>query len=303
MSNNESLKTKAAWNMETTKQFIQACLDQVAKQQRNGTTLTKKKWDNLKKEWSAWYKLFGKETGLGWDYTKHTVDAPNEWWERKQLENPLYGKFRNKGLPFKDELTILFKDIIADGKFAWAPSSGMLPSGIEEYGDGYRPYFEEGHVDIEEGSGDSEEGIDASLGVNSEFQHINLSSSQENNSQKSTGKRKRDVVCETTKQKKNFKVPASKQIANAISRIVSASESRSTIVSTFLVPGASIGEVMAEIQKMEMITSDPDFHSRCCQLMMFKPVREMFVSLKGYEQILLDWLKHAAYNPLPFMQN
>ncbi|XLT52072.1 hypothetical protein HN873_044676 [Arachis hypogaea] len=107
MSNNESLKTKVAWDMETTKQFIQACLDQVAKQQRNGTTLTKKgwkdalsqfnektgkqydkiqlknKWDNLKKEWSAWYKLFGKETGLGWDYTKHTVDAPNEWWERK----------------------------------------------------------------------------------------------------------------------------------------------------------------------------------------------------------------------------
>ncbi|KAL1299292.1 hypothetical protein AAHE18_18G098700 [Arachis hypogaea] len=297
MSNNESLKTKAAWDIETTKQFIQACLDQVAKQQRNGTTLTKKrlegcfiqlknKWDNLKKEWSAWYKFFGKETGLGWDYIKHTVDAPNEWWERKQLENLLYEKFRNKGLPFKDELTILFKDVMVDGKFAWAPSSGN-----------------EGHVDIEEGSGDSEEGISASVGVNSEFQHINLSSSQENNSQKSTGKRKRDVVCETTKQKKNFKVPASKQIADAISRIASASESRSTIVSTFLIPGASIGKVMAEIQKMEMITSDPDFYSHCCQLMMFKPAREMFVSLKGYEPRLLDWLKHAAYNSLPFMEN
>ncbi|XLT91057.1 hypothetical protein HN873_012732 [Arachis hypogaea] len=185
-------------------------------------------------------------------------------------------------------------DVMADGKFAWAPSSGMLPSGIEEYGDGYRPYFEEGHVDIEEGSGDSEEGIGASVGVNSEFQHINLSSSQENNSQKSTGKRKRDV-------KKNFKVPASKQIADAISRIASASESRYCVhISS---TGASIGEVMAEIQKMEMITSDPDFHSRCCQLMMFKPAREMFVSLKGYEQRLLNWLKHAAYNPLPFMQN
>ncbi|XLT38453.1 hypothetical protein HN873_069745, partial [Arachis hypogaea] len=191
-------------------------------------------------------------------------------------KNPLYGKFRNKGLPFKDELTILFKDVMTDGKFACVPSSGMLPSGIEENDDGYRPYFEEGHVDIEEGSGDSEEGIGASVGVSSEFQHINLSSSQENNSQKSTKKRKRDVVCETTKKKKNFKVPASKQIADAISRIAFASESCSTIVSTFLVPGASIGEVMAEIQKIEMITSDPDFHGRCCQLMIFKPTREMF---------------------------
>ncbi|MED6180143.1 hypothetical protein PIB30_007654 [Stylosanthes scabra] len=246
MSNIDSQKTKAAWDMETTKQFIQACLDQ---------------------------------------------------------ENPQYEKFRNKGLPFKDELTILFKDNMADGKFAWAPSSGMLPSGIEEDGDAYRPYFEEGHVDIEEGSGDSEEGIGANVGVSTEFQHINLSSSQENSSQKSTGKRKRDVVCDTTKKKKNSKALASKQIADAISRIVCASESRSTIVSTFVVPSASIGEVMAEIQKMEAITSDPDFHSRCCQLMMFKPAREMFVSLKGYEQQLLDWLKLAAYNPIPFMQN
>ncbi|MED6194216.1 hypothetical protein PIB30_026477 [Stylosanthes scabra] len=134
----------------------------------------------------------------------------------KKQENPQYEKFRNKGLHFN----------MADGKFTWAPSSEMLPSGIEEDGDGYRPYFEEGHVDIEEGFGDSDE-----------------------------------------------------------------------------VPGVSIGEVMAEIQKMEAITSDPDFHSRCCQLMMIKPTREKFVSLKGYEQRLLDWLKHAAYNPLPFMPN
>ncbi|XLR61339.1 hypothetical protein S83_012011, partial [Arachis hypogaea] len=67
-----------------------------------------------------------------------------------------------------------------------------------------------------------------------------------NNSQKSTKKRKRDVVCETTKKKKNFKVPVSKQIADAISRITSTSESRSTIMSTFLVPNVSTGKVMAD---------------------------------------------------------
>ncbi|XLT94520.1 hypothetical protein HN873_016182, partial [Arachis hypogaea] len=101
----------------------------------------KNKWDNLKKKWSAWYKFFGKETGLEWDI----------------LNIPLMHQMN-------DELTILFKDVMADGKFAWAPSSGMLPSGIEEDGDGYQPYFEEGHIDIEEGSGDSEEDIGASVG-------------------------------------------------------------------------------------------------------------------------------------------
>ncbi|XLR56731.1 hypothetical protein S83_007403, partial [Arachis hypogaea] len=104
-----------------------------------------------------------------------------------------------------------------------------------EYSYGYRPYFEEGHVSIEEGSGDSEESIDV-----------------KNNNQKSAEKRKRGVVCKTTKKKKNFKpLPQS----DAISKIVSASESRSTIMSTFLGPGASIREVMAEIQKIETITN------------------------------------------------
>ncbi|XLR27791.1 hypothetical protein S83_055691, partial [Arachis hypogaea] len=48
-------------------------------------------------------------------------------------------------------------DVMVDGKSAWTPSSGMLPRSIEADGDGYRPYFEKGHADIEEYFGDSEE--------------------------------------------------------------------------------------------------------------------------------------------------
>jgi hypothetical protein len=29
--------------------------------------------------------LFGKETGLGWDPVNNTVQAPDDWWERKQM--------------------------------------------------------------------------------------------------------------------------------------------------------------------------------------------------------------------------
>ncbi|MED6145094.1 hypothetical protein PIB30_021748 [Stylosanthes scabra] len=108
-----------------------------------------------------------------------------EFGNRHCRENPKYEKFRNRGLPFKDELTILFKDVMGDGKFVLAPSSGILPNGIED-GDGYRPYFEEGHVDLEEGSGDSEKGICVSVGVDTEFQHINLSSSHENSNEFNT---------------------------------------------------------------------------------------------------------------------
>ena len=220
-------------------------------------------------------------------------------------ENPQYGKFRQNGLPFANELTTLFKDVIAIGKFVWAPSFEILPNGIDEDDDGYRPFFESGCVDLEEGWGDNEEcsraSAGASVGVSPKLRHIN--SSQDNYSQVSSGKRKKIGGCEMVEKKKRVKVPASKQIADALTRIAYASESRSMVLRSLIVPGTSIGEVMVEIQKMDVITSDLDWHFRCCQLMLFKPAREMFVSLQGYNQRLLDWLKHAAYNPLPFMKN
>ncbi|KAK8554160.1 hypothetical protein V6N12_031133 [Hibiscus sabdariffa] len=177
------------------------CLDQVSKGERNGTALAKKgwqgvtfyffdligkkydksqfknMWDSLKREWSVWYKLFVKETCLGWDSVKNIVDASNEWWEQKIAENPKYEKFRNKGLPFYNELTILFKDVAVTGEFASAPSFKILPNEL-----GGNDGDEEGvhrpspiDLDMEEVFGDSE---DASVGATNEFIGINLNSSQ-----------------------------------------------------------------------------------------------------------------------------
>lgn len=42
-------------------------------------------YDSLRKEWKVWYNLFGKVTGLGWNFEKNTVDASDEWWEKKEL--------------------------------------------------------------------------------------------------------------------------------------------------------------------------------------------------------------------------
>ncbi|KAG6639976.1 hypothetical protein CIPAW_10G139000 [Carya illinoinensis] len=43
----------------------------------------KNKSDSLKNDWNIWTKLVGKETGLGWDPVKKTIDATDEWWEKK----------------------------------------------------------------------------------------------------------------------------------------------------------------------------------------------------------------------------
>lgn len=175
-----------------------------------------------------------------------------------------------------------------------------------ESADGYRPTFESGCINLDEGSGGSDEiggaGEGASVGVSAEFGNINLSNGYGNSSDKSGGKRKRIENAEKASNKKMVNVPASKKIADAISRIATASESRSTTVNKLVVPGASIGEVMAEMQNFEALESNIELHSRCCQLMMFEPARQMFVALKGNEEKLLAWLKFAAYNPSPFMK-
>ena len=95
---------------------------------------------------------------------------------------------------------------MATGKFTCAPSSGVLPNGIGEDDDVYHPFFNSGSVDLEEGSGDSEECLEASagvsLGVSGKLRNIKLSSSQDNGSQMSSGKRKRVGVCDMVERKK-----------------------------------------------------------------------------------------------------
>ena len=153
-------------------------------------------------------------------------------------ENPLYGKFRHKGLPFAHQLTTLFKDVVAIGQFAWAPSSSILPNGLDKIDDddGYRPCMDNVGVDLEEGSGDSE---DMSVGATVEFANINLDVSQGIVRQKSGGKRQSIIYGNRTS---NAKALASSRIADAISVIATSCQACNATIG-----GASIGEVMPGI--------------------------------------------------------
>uniref|UniRef100_A0A0R0G4A6 Myb/SANT-like domain-containing protein n=1 Tax=Glycine max TaxID=3847 RepID=A0A0R0G4A6_SOYBN len=171
-------KEKATWDPKANEAFIEACLEQITKGECLGSSFTKvgtynkaqlkNKYDNLRKDWRVWYKLFGKETGLGWDNIKNTIDAPNEC---LYLENPLYEKFRYKGLSFAHQLTILFKDVVVIGDFMWAPSSGILPSSTlgGDVNDVYRLCLDGININMEEGSGDND---DVSVGATNEFGDI-----------------------------------------------------------------------------------------------------------------------------------
>jgi hypothetical protein len=102
-----SSDAKALWTSQFTTIFCELCVDEVFQGNRPNTHFTKhgwknievafrnktgksweyrkfkNKWDTLKKDWIAWNKLKGSETRLGWDATKKTIVATNEWWERK----------------------------------------------------------------------------------------------------------------------------------------------------------------------------------------------------------------------------
>ncbi|KAK8289035.1 hypothetical protein V6Z12_D07G164100 [Gossypium hirsutum] len=129
-----TLATKAVWDDELTLIFCELCVNEVnasnrptthlsskgwknvitlfqAKTQKNyGKPQLKNKWDTLKKEWRLWRELLKESTGIGWCPSKKTVNATEEWWAAKIQQ--------------------MFAGIVATGENAWAPSSGVLPSGI-----------------------------------------------------------------------------------------------------------------------------------------------------------------------------
>ncbi|TKY46245.1 hypothetical protein E2542_SST28283 [Spatholobus suberectus] len=101
-------------------------------------------------------------------------------------EKPQYEKYIYKGLPFGDELTSLFKDVVAIGKYGWAPSLRTLLTNIDANNYVYHPSLEEVDcIDLEEGLGNYEEIIlsnEPSAGVSRKLGNINLSFSHGNSS-------------------------------------------------------------------------------------------------------------------------
>ncbi|KAL1113879.1 hypothetical protein V6Z11_D02G219500 [Gossypium hirsutum] len=135
-------KVKAMWDKRLTDIFCDICIKEILKGNRPGTHFTKDGWlkimTNFKKEtgkeWKAWKKLKGDDTGLGWNPLKRTVDASDEWWESRLQVVPEAKKFKTSGIDpkFEGKLDQMFMGIVATGDKAWAPSSGTLRSDFFE---------------------------------------------------------------------------------------------------------------------------------------------------------------------------
>jgi len=100
---------KANWDKLGTKTFIEAATQQIDKDRCCGGSLTKEgwadlmkffngktggnydydilqlknKWQNMRRERAAWYRLFKDVIGIGWDSKRNTFSATKEWWDAK----------------------------------------------------------------------------------------------------------------------------------------------------------------------------------------------------------------------------
>ncbi|KAL3036810.1 hypothetical protein AAZX31_01G029900 [Glycine max] len=185
-------------------------------------------------------------------------------------ENPLYGKFMIKGLLFAHKLTKIFKDVVTNGEFQWASSFRILPIGVEvDMNDGYRLSLEGIGLYLEEDSGDSE---DSSVGATNVFEGIHLNDSQ-------------GIKTATT----------SLRIIDVVGVIAEACKSHDEVVAS-----ASIHEVMNELKKLPKLQKYLLLYTQCCNMMMLKTTREMFIAMRGLDEQIVCWLRDAVKTPLLF---
>ncbi|XP_038681059.1 uncharacterized protein LOC119981992 [Tripterygium wilfordii] len=85
----------------------------------------KAKHDNMKRNWQLFNRLRCAETGFGWNSDTCKVEASDEWWNARIAENPDYKKFRNNGLPLRDEQDLLWGGNSATGEVCVAPSTPL----------------------------------------------------------------------------------------------------------------------------------------------------------------------------------
>lgn len=289
---------KATWDNTAVDIFIKVCVGETLAKNRAGSHFTKvgwknvvkkfnglakrnykykqlkNKWTALRKDWHQWASLVGKETGLGWDPVKQTINASNEWWDKKMKENPDVGKFRTRGLRNVDQLNILFKDNAVTGEGAWAPSQGFgvdvdNAPGLEEENDNIMleddsEYAETYNPEIEN-IGEREQNRIPS--------HIEALTQEKGNSKKIDGK------------KPGIGVMVSKQLQlGAIANRSSASKNQDR-------PGCSIEEVMKIVEEIPEIVEDDELFMKAADILTDRRNREMFIALKHSNRQVM-WLKN-----------
>ncbi|KAG6675524.1 hypothetical protein I3842_15G107500 [Carya illinoinensis] len=223
----------------------------------------KNKCDSFKNDWNIWTKLVGKETGLGWDLVKKTIDATDEWWEKKLQEIPEAAKFQNAGLAHISKLDIMFRGITAIGEGAWAPSFGL---GFEDI-----VRFDQDNdvmLDIEEIDDSDDELGDIHADLDTQMKESKWAT----------------LAIQDRKRKKGIRI--FDQHFTCLSDVL---EKRVTTSSSDK-PGCSIDEVMAVVRELAEIEHNYEFFRDASEVLLMKSHREMFIAVED-PTFQIDFIK------------
>ncbi|XP_034197623.1 L10-interacting MYB domain-containing protein-like [Prunus dulcis] len=291
-----SRKLSALWNAQTIAIFIDLCIKEVDLGNRPGTHFNKvgwarlvtniskeigrpyeklqlkNKWDLLKKEWKLWKDLKGKETGLGWNVTKNTVDASEEWWQDKIKAEPKYARFQFEGISpeMEEKLDMMFLNVTATGKHSWAPSSGVLPIESDD--------------DVNQ------------LEVNSDWnESVPIETTQTTNNvpKKRTNQSLEIQDNNEKKGKGGGKIGGAAKLSLQIERLVEVVESRSigTSMANIVSQGTSIAEVMKDVATLPGAERGSKLWWFATKLFCAQEKREMFVVMEDRD-LKLQFLNH-----------
>ncbi|XP_028760278.1 uncharacterized protein LOC114718991 [Neltuma alba] len=227
----------------------------------------KNRFDVLRKDWKLWEKLMSGETGIGYDAATNRVLASDEWWQRKIL-----------GLMFASDLMKIFRDVVASGEYAYAPSASQP-----------QPVFAP-QPDIEE----EEDVYRVGAGFTDDFTacNINNPASTRPSGSGSYGKGKRG---ETSDAKKKKKVAASTLISDSLSVIAAASDKRAVAL---VEDSQVVDKVLAHLTTFEELNYDNQLYYACAKMLTrLRWARRAYLGFMHDRSKLLAWLIPTAQDP------
>ncbi|XP_024030775.1 L10-interacting MYB domain-containing protein-like [Morus notabilis] len=234
----------------------------------------KNKWDALKNDWKLWKELIGKETGLGLNIKKNTIDASEEWWHNKLQIHPNAARFRTRGIEplLEEKLNRMFMNTVATGVYAWTPSSGQVPCESDK-GENDKSSLPEQL----ESSGESGEPI-----------RSELAQARKNKRPIERDERQNKVK----KGKGNVKVGGAAKLSQQIDRLVDIVESRST--GSSIAPSdtgnCSMAKVVEVLDSLPGLQTGSELYFFSVHLLLDKCKRDAFMAFKEPE-VKLNWLK------------
>ncbi|GLT38437.1 hypothetical protein SLA2020_126880 [Shorea laevis] len=207
-----------------------------------------------------------RETGLGWNHEKGTIDATPKRWVALKAENKDYGKFEHHGLENRTTMEIMFASIVATGETAWTPAASPFLPEQQHVG-------VENAVDLEEGSGDSDEPIHLStqtgIGGSSEKRKKNRIESS------STGRGKKVKSGGAALMHRQLT-----HLCDVVESYASASLSESS-KKNYETSAASIRECMELLLTLPGVKDGDEFFMLGTRLFVKQENREMFMSIKS----------------------